>query len=135
MFERTPIDIPQWPGPVPSNEEDVAFLPVHRLSALVRDGHISSVDLTEIYLERIKRYDPVLLCAVSILQDRAREEAQQADADLRRGNWRGPLHGIPYGVKDLFSVAGARTTWGSAQFQDQVIEERRRGADRQARHG
>jgi Asp-tRNA(Asn)/Glu-tRNA(Gln) amidotransferase A subunit family amidase len=123
MFERTPIDIPAWPGPVPTNEVDVAFLPVHRLSALVRDGHISSVDLTEIYLERIKRYDPVLLCAVSILEDRAREEAQQADADLRRGNWRGPLHGIPYGVKDLFSVTGARTTWGSAQFQDQVIEE------------
>ena len=64
MFERTPIDIPAWPGSVPSNEEDVAFLPVHRLSALVRDGHITSVDLTEIYLDRIKRYDPVLLCAV-----------------------------------------------------------------------
>lgn len=123
MFERTPIDILAWPGSVPSNEEDVAFLPVHRLSALVRDGHITSVDLTEIYLDRIKRYDPVLLCAVSILEDRAREEAQQADADLRQGNWRGPLHGIPYGVKDLFSVTGARTTWGSAQFQDQVIEE------------
>lgn len=122
MFERAAIDIPAWSGPAPTNEVDIAFLPVHRLSALVRDGHISSVDLTEIYLERIKRYDPVLLCAVSILEGRAREEAQQADTDLRQGNWRGPLHGIPYGVKDLFSVTGARTTWGSSQFQDQVIE-------------
>jgi Asp-tRNA(Asn)/Glu-tRNA(Gln) amidotransferase A subunit family amidase len=123
MFDRSEIVIPRWPGSVPTNEEDIAFLPVHRLSALVRDGHISSVDLTEIYLGRIKRYDPVLLCAVSILEDRAREEAQQADADLRQGNWRGPLHGIPYGLKDLFSVSGARTTWGSAEFQDQVIDE------------
>jgi Asp-tRNA(Asn)/Glu-tRNA(Gln) amidotransferase A subunit family amidase len=123
MFDRSEIAIPRWPGPVPTNEEDIAFLPVHRLSALVRDGHISSVDLTEIYLGRLKRYDPVLLCAVSILEDRAQEEAQQADADLRQGNWHGPLHGIPYGVKDLFSVSGAPTTWGSAEFQDQVLDE------------
>jgi Asp-tRNA(Asn)/Glu-tRNA(Gln) amidotransferase A subunit family amidase len=122
-FERTPIDIPPWPGPVPTREEDVAFLPVHRLAALVRDGHISSVELTELYLERMRRYDPVLLCAVTILEDRAREEARRADAELRAGNWRGPLHGIPYGVKDLFSVAGAATTWGSADFRDRVIDE------------
>jgi Asp-tRNA(Asn)/Glu-tRNA(Gln) amidotransferase A subunit family amidase len=123
MFERTPIDIPPWPGSIPTDAQDIAFLPVNRLSALVRDGHISSVDLTEIYLERIKRYDPILLCAVTILEGRAREEAQQADTDLRQGNWRGPLHGIPYGVKDLFSVTGAPTTWGSDQFEHQMIEE------------
>ncbi len=122
-FERTPITIPSWTGPVPTDEEELAFLPVHRLSALVRDRHISSVDLTELYLERMKRYDPVLLCAVTILEGRAREEAQQADAELRSGDWRGPLHGIPYGVKDLFSVSGAPTTWGSAAFVDQMIEE------------
>jgi hypothetical protein len=120
LFERHPIEIAPWTGPVPTDEVDLAFLPVHRLSALVREGHVSSVELTEIYLERIKRYDPELLFVVTLLEGRAREESQQADADLRAGRWRGPLHGIPYGVKDLFSVRGARTTWGSADFEDQV---------------
>jgi Asp-tRNA(Asn)/Glu-tRNA(Gln) amidotransferase A subunit family amidase len=107
---------------VPSSEEDVAFLPAHRLAALVRERHISSVELTEIYLARLRRYDPMLLFAVSILEGRAREEAQQADADLRAGRWRGPLHGVPYGIKDLFAVTGTRTAWGSADFQDQLID-------------
>ena len=123
MFRRTPIDLEPWEGTIPSDEEELAFLPVHRLSVLVRDRRVSSVDLTEIYLDRLRRYDPTLLCAVTILEGRAREEAQQADADLRSGTWRGPLHGIPYGVKDLFSVRGAPTTWGSAAFETQVIEE------------
>jgi Asp-tRNA(Asn)/Glu-tRNA(Gln) amidotransferase A subunit family amidase len=122
-FTRHAIDIPAWPGAVPTNEGDIAFLPVHRLSALVRDGHISSVDLTELYLERLKRYDPVLLCAVTILEDRAREEAQEADAQLRQGNWLGPLHGIPYGIKDLFMITGAPTTWGSAAFIERHFDE------------
>ena len=68
MFDRSPIRIRPWRGAVPTNEEDIAFLPVHRLSALVRSRRISSVDLTEIYLDRIKRYDPILLCAVTILE-------------------------------------------------------------------
>lgn len=123
MFERTPIDVQPWSGPVPTDETDVAFLPVHRLAALIRERHISSVDLTEIYLDRMKRYDPVLMCAVTILEGRAREEAEQADADLRAGTYRGPLHGIPYGVKDLFAVSGAPTTWGSADFQTQFLDE------------
>ena len=84
---------------------------------------MSSVELTEIYLERMNRYDPELMFAVSILADRAREEAQQADMDLRNGQWRGPLHGIPFGVKDLFTVTGTRTTWGSDSFADQRIDE------------
>jgi Asp-tRNA(Asn)/Glu-tRNA(Gln) amidotransferase A subunit family amidase len=122
-FQRHAISVTPWVGPVPTDEEDIAFLPVHRLSALVREGHISCVDLTELYLERLQRYDPVLLCAVTILEGRAREEAQQADAELRAGTWRGPLHGIPYGVKDLFTVSGAPTTWGSAEFVSQRIDE------------
>ncbi len=122
-FERRVIEPEPWSGLVPTSAEDIAFLPVHRLSALIRDRRISSVDLTDIYLERLKRYDPILLCAVTILEGRAREEAQQADRDLAAGEWRGPLHGIPYGVKDLFSVAGARTTWGSDDFEDRVIDE------------
>ncbi len=122
-FARHDIPIEPWSGPVPGDPTDIAFLPVDRLSALIHGRHISSVELTEIYLERMKRYDPVLLCAVSILEGRAREEAEQADADLRNGNDRGPLHGIPYGVKDLFTVAGTKTTWGSDAFSDQVIDE------------
>ena len=122
-FERSAFEVEPWRGPVPGDPTDIAFLPVHRLSALIQGRHISSVDLTEIYLERMRRYDPILFCTVTFLDGRAREEAQQADADLRNGNYRGPLHGIPYGVKDLFSVAGARTTWGSADFADQVIDE------------
>ncbi|MDH3206758.1 MAG: amidase [Gemmatimonadota bacterium] len=123
MFRPTSIELEPWGGPVPTDEEDLAFLPVNRLAALIRDGRITSTELTEIYLARLRRYDPVLLCAVSILEGRAREEAQQADADLRAGTWRGPLHGIPYGVKDLFSVAGAPTAWGSADFAGRVIDE------------
>lgn len=123
MFRRSPIELEPWTGPLPADEEELAFLPVHRLAVLLRDRRISSVELTEIYLERLRRYDPTLLCVVSFLDGRAREEAQQADAEIRAGDWRGPLHGVPYGVKDLFSVRGAPTTWGSADFSDRVIDE------------
>ncbi len=118
-FERRAIDIERWSGAVPTSEADLAFLPVHRLAALIRARHISSSDLTEVYLDRLKRLDPVLLCAVTILEGRAREEARQADLDITAGQWRGPLHGIPYGLKDLFAVAGTRTTWGAAEFSGQ----------------
>ena len=118
-FQRTEIDLERWSGPVPTSEEDLAFLPVHRLSALIRTRQVSSSELTEVYLDRLKRLDPVLLCAVTILEGRAREEARKADLELAVGDWRGPLHGIPYGIKDLFAVAGTRTTWGSAEFSGQ----------------
>ena len=118
-FERTEIDLERWSGPVPTSEEDLAFLPVHSLAALIRAREITPSELTDIYLGRLKRLDPVLLCAVTILEGRAREEARQADLELAAGDWRGPLHGIPYGIKDLFAVAGTRTTWGSADFSGQ----------------
>jgi Asp-tRNA(Asn)/Glu-tRNA(Gln) amidotransferase A subunit family amidase len=122
-FQRTPIEIEPWTGPVPTTEEEIAFLPVHRLSALIRQRLISPTELTEIYLERLIRYDPVLLCAVTILPERGREEAQQAEAEIRAGEWKGPLHGIPWGVKDLFSVKGTPTTWGAEAFREQVVDE------------
>lgn len=121
-FARTEIDLQPWTGAVPTSEEEIAFLPAHRLGALIRAGHLTSVELTEIYLERMRRYDPVLMCAVQILDGRGREEAQEADRELRSGTWRGPLHGVPYGVKDLFAVSGSRTAWGSDAFQDQVFD-------------
>jgi Asp-tRNA(Asn)/Glu-tRNA(Gln) amidotransferase A subunit family amidase len=121
-FERTPIEVPSWNGPLPTADDEIAFLPVHRLSALIRARAISPVELTEIYLDRLKRYDPVLLCAVEILEDRARAEARESEAELSAGVYRGSLHGIPYGLKDLFAIRGARTTWGSGDFENRVID-------------
>jgi Asp-tRNA(Asn)/Glu-tRNA(Gln) amidotransferase A subunit family amidase len=122
-FQRTAMVIPPYDGPMPASEEDLAFLPVHRLAALVAARKVSPVDLTRIYLERLKKYDARLLLAVTILEGPAREAAQQADADIKRGQYRGPLHGIPWGVKDLFAVKGAPTTWGAAEFENRVIDQ------------
>jgi Asp-tRNA(Asn)/Glu-tRNA(Gln) amidotransferase A subunit family amidase len=121
-FERTRFTVEGWRGPVPTSEEELAFLPVHRQAALLQSRKISSVQLTDVYLNRLKRLDPQLLCAVSILEGQAREAAQQADADIRAGRYKGPLHGIPYGIKDLFAVRGTKTTWGSKAHADQVID-------------
>src|SRR5262249_13505430 len=108
---------------VDRDPNEIAFLPAHRLSALVKARHITSTQLTRIYLDRIKRLDPTLLCAVTIMEDQAMAEAAKADADLKAGKYHGPLHGIPYGVKDLFSTKGVRTTWGSKDFENRVIDE------------
>jgi Asp-tRNA(Asn)/Glu-tRNA(Gln) amidotransferase A subunit family amidase len=122
-FDRVAIDVEPWTGDIPKSEEDVVFQPVHRLAALVKARHISPSELTRIYLDRLKRLDPVMLCAVSILEGPAREAAQQADEEIRTGQYRGPLHGIPYGLKDLFSVKGTLTTWGAREFRERRIEE------------
>ena len=121
-FEREKFSVEGWRGPVPTSEDEIAYLPANRLAALIQAKKITSVQLTEIYLNRMKRLDPQLLCAVSILEGQAREAAQQADAEIRAGKYRGPLHGIPYGIKDLFAVRGTKTTWGSKAHQDQVID-------------
>ena len=121
-FERERFSVEGWHGEVPTSEDEIAYLPAHRLAALVQAKKITSVQVTDIYLNRLKRLDPQLLCAVSILEGQAREAAQQADAEIRAGKYRGPLHGIPYGIKDLFAVKGTRTTWGSKAHQDQVID-------------
>lgn len=122
-FRRAPIAVERWSGPPPATEEDVAFLPAHRLASLLRAGHVTPTDLTRIYLDRLERYDPILLCCVSILRDQAMEEARAAEAEISAGRWRGPLHGLPYGLKDLFTVRGVPTTWGSTDFADQILDE------------
>ena len=121
-FDRSVFQVEPWSGPVPTSEEELVFLPVHRQAALLQSRRISSVQLTETYLNRLKRLDPQLLCAVSILEGQAREAAQQADAEIRAGRYKGPLHGVPFGIKDLFAVRGTKTTWGSKAHQDQVID-------------
>ena len=122
-FERGRISIDPWPGPAPADPEEIAFLPVHRLAALVRDRKLSSEELTAIYLDRLERMDATLLCAVTILRERAMEEARRADRELASGTWRGPLHGIPYGLKDLFSVRGTPTSWGHGPYEGRVIDQ------------
>jgi Asp-tRNA(Asn)/Glu-tRNA(Gln) amidotransferase A subunit family amidase len=106
----------------PQNLEDVAFWPVTSLSELVRTRKVTSVELTEMYLARAKRYNPKLKCFVTITDDLALREARQADKEIAAGKYRGSLHGIPYGIKDLFAVKGYPTTWGAAPFKDRIID-------------
>lgn len=107
---------------VSGNIDDLAFLPVTDLSELVRTRRVSSLQLTQMYLARLKRYDPVLKCVISLTEDRAIRQARAADAEIARGRYRGPLHGIPWGAKDLLAVRGYKTTWGAGPYRDQVIE-------------
>src|SRR5690349_17682350 len=108
---------------VPKNIEDVAFYSARQLGELVRRKKITSVALTDMYLERLKRYDPVLKFVITLTEDRARAKAKEADADLARGKHHGPLHGLPWGAKDLLAVKGYRTTWGAGGFEQQTIDE------------
>ncbi|HEY0968819.1 MAG TPA: amidase [Opitutaceae bacterium] len=121
-FKRTVFTPARWAGAVPESAAEIAFLPAHRLSALIKARKLTSVRLTEIYLARLKWYNPILLCAVTILRESALAEAAQADAEIAAGRYRGPLHGLPYGLKDLFAARGTPTTWGSPDFQDQVLD-------------
>jgi len=100
--------------------EELSFLPVTELAPLVRAKKISSTDLTRMYLGRLKRYSPKLLNVVTLTEDLALEQAAQADKEIRAGKYRGPLHGIPFGAKDLFNTKGILTTWGAEPFKDQV---------------
>ena len=107
---------------ISSNLDELAFLPVTELSDLVRSKRVSATELTRMYLARLKTYDPVLRCVISLTEDRALKQASAADAEIRRGYYRGPLHGIPWGAKDLLAVRGYKTTWGAAPFKEQVID-------------
>ena len=116
----------QWGLPkdveMPANKEDLAFFPVYKLAVLLKKKRITSTELTSLYISRIKKYSDTLQCVISILEERAMKEARKADEEISKGKYRGPLHGIPYGVKDLFAVEGTKTTWGAAPFKDQTIE-------------
>lgn len=107
----------------PTSLEELAFHTVAELSELVRTRKVRSLELTEMYLDRLKRYDPQLHCVVTLTEERARAQARAADSEIARGAYRGPLHGIPWGAKDLLATRGYRTTWGAGPYRDQVIDE------------
>ena len=121
-FERANFSVEKWRGAMPTSDDEIAYLPAHRLSALIKERKLTSERLTDIYLARIKRLDPTLLCAVTIMEDQARAAARRADEEIASGKYRGPLHGLPWGVKDLFSTKGVRTTWGS-RGSNRIIDE------------
>jgi Asp-tRNA(Asn)/Glu-tRNA(Gln) amidotransferase A subunit family amidase len=110
------------PRAVPRDLEELAFLPVTELAELVRRRKVTSTQLTEMYLGRLKRYDPVLQAVITLTEDRARRQAKAADDEIARGRYRGPLHGIPWGAKDLLAVKGYKTTWGAGPYRDQMID-------------
>ncbi|WP_018148939.1 amidase [Henriciella marina] len=100
------------------NSTDIAFAPLTKLAGWIRSGAISSRQLTDIYLDRIEQIDPKLKAWIAVMPERARAEADAMDAERASGNYRGPLHGIPYGLKDLFDAVGARTTWGAKPYSE-----------------
>jgi Asp-tRNA(Asn)/Glu-tRNA(Gln) amidotransferase A subunit family amidase len=120
---RPPRRSPSRRASRPTSAEDVAYLPVTDLCELIRKRSISSFELTQIYLDRLKRYGPRLQCVITLTEDRALRQAKQADQEIASGRYRGPLHGIPWGVKDLFATKGYATTWGAAPFKDRVIDQ------------
>jgi Asp-tRNA(Asn)/Glu-tRNA(Gln) amidotransferase A subunit family amidase len=107
--------------PVPANKEELAFYPVYKLAVLIKTKKITSTELTKIYLARIKKYSDTLQCVITLLEDRALAQARKADEEIAKGKYRGPLHGIPYGVKDLLAVEGTKTTWGAEPYVDQEL--------------
>ena len=113
------------PGKVvmPKNLEDLAFYAVRQLAELIRTRKVTSEQLTRMYLDRLKRYGPKLECVITLTEDLALKRAKGADAEIAKGKYRGPLHGIPYGAKDLLAAKGYRTTWGSVPYKDQFIDE------------
>lgn len=106
----------------PADLEELAFASVETLAAMVKSRQVSCVELTELALARLERLDPTLHCVVTLLSERARAQAAALDAELEQGTWRGPLHGIPWGAKDLLAVRGAPTTWGAEPYAGQVLE-------------
>ena len=106
----------------PAGESDLAFLSLAALAPLVRSRRVSSVELTRLYLERLSRHDASLHCVVTLTEELALAQAEQADREIRAGRYRGPLHGVPYGLKDLFATRGIRTTWGARPYEGQVLD-------------
>ncbi|HEX7019831.1 MAG TPA: amidase, partial [Gemmatimonadaceae bacterium] len=106
----------------PSSLDELAYAPVAQLSEMVRTRKVAPSELTEMYLSRLKRYDPQLHFVVNLTEERARKQARQLDTEIAHGHYRGPLHGIPWGAKDLLAVQGYPTTWGASPFKNQMLD-------------
>ena len=115
-FVRSKTD----PGPVPGNDEDIAFANVTQLSVWIQQRKLSSERLTKIYLARLEKFNPKLRCVITLTRDSALQQARQADQEIAAGKCRGPLHGIPWGAKDLLDTAGIPTTYGAEPFRNRI---------------
>ena len=107
---------------MPDNLEDLAFYSIGELAYLIKTKQVTSTELTKMYLGRLKKYDPILKCVITLTEELALNLAKKADDEITAGNYRGPLHGIPFGVKDLLAAKGYKTTWGAKPYKDQVID-------------
>ena len=118
-FIRSGMD----PGPLPENDQDIAFAPVTRLSRWIEQRKLTSQRLTHIYLARLERFDPKLRCVITLTRELALAQAQKADEEIAARKYRGPLHGIPWGAKDLLDTAGISTTFGAEPYRNRVPSE------------
>src|SRR5262245_37520008 len=105
----------------PATDDELAFLPVTELAPLVRTKKVSSVELTRLYVSRLKKFDPLLKCVVSLTEELGLKQAERADREIAAGRYRGPLHGIPWGAKDIIAIPGYKTTWGAGHYQEQEL--------------
>jgi len=107
----------------PATDDELAFLPVTKLASLLKAKRVTSTELTKLYLARLKKFDPLLKCVVTLTEELALKQAQRADEEIAAGKYRGPLHGVPWGAKDIIAVPGYKTTWGAGHYQDQSLDE------------
>ena len=117
------VNLPFTKVELPTHKEDLAFYSISELAYLIKNKKISSLALTKFYIDRIKKYGDTLECVISLTEDIAYAQAKKADEEIAQGKYRGLLHGIPYGLKDLFAVKGTKTTWGAAPYKNQTINE------------
>lgn len=127
MHFNTKQEVINWNIPpnvqLPKNRNELAFYNILQLASLLKNKKITSVELTTFFINRLKQFGDTLQCVISITEDIAMQQAKQADDEISKGKYRGPLHGIPYGLKDLFAVKGTKTTWGAAPYKDQIVDE------------
>jgi Asp-tRNA(Asn)/Glu-tRNA(Gln) amidotransferase A subunit family amidase len=123
LKDRKPLKMPEASGiQVPSNFEDLAFYPLTELAQLIKSRKITSTELTQLYIERLKKYGSRLECVITLTEELALAQAKRADKEIASGRYRGPLHGIPWGAKDLLSTKGIKTTWGAMPYKDRIID-------------
>ena len=122
LIERRPLRRQSITVSMPRSDDDLAFLPLTHLSRLVETRQVAPTALTKLYLARLKQFDSRLHCVVNLTESLALRQAADADREIAAGRYRGPLHGIPYGLKDLFAVRGVKTTWGMTPYKDRVID-------------